>query len=707
MDQQVSPTLLNVEGMTCANCALGITKFLEKKGLKDVYVNFTTSEVRFQPPPNNNLSSIVKGIEKLGYKVISYEAKGSKGLRRYSSLEWRLLITLPFTIFLLAGMFFPIDFLHNGYVQLMVCLPVFLIGMQYFGKSALSSLRTGVPNMDVLIVIGSIAAFAYSVVGTLQGLGHDYMFYETAASIISLVLLGNVIEHRSVKQTTTAISDLTALQPDSAMLIATNAATGLEEIREVNTSDVRLHDLLRVNTGDRIPLDGTIYKGEAQIDESMITGESLPVSKTKGDTVIGGTINIAGSIVVKVSATGNETVLSNIIGMVKDAQISKPAIQRLADRISAVFVPVVLTIAMLTLVLAYFLFHISLQGAIMQSIAVLVIACPCAMGLATPTAVMVGLGRMAKSGILVKGGATIEKLTKVKQIVFDKTGTLTTGEFKIKEFKTFDINQEEVRSILFSLEHHSSHPIAKSILKELPGTKSIDFSSVNETKGLSISGIDSHGNQYTAGSYSIAKELTKEDTHNIYITKNGTLIGWVDLIDEVRPEAKDAIDWLKQNGIKTIMLSGDREQKCQAIASQLGLDTYFSEQSPAQKLELIAQLSAQSPTAMVGDGINDAPALAKADIGISLSNATQIAIQSAEVILLNGNLALLEKTFGLGKLTVRTIKQNLFWAFFYNVLAIPIAAVGFLRPIYAALSMAFSDVFVIGNSIRLKTKKIS
>lgn len=692
--------------MTCANCALGITKYLEKQGLEDVYVNFTTSEVRFKSSDHINISSIIEGIETLGYRVVEPTKPEPKQTRnRFSALEWQFLLTLPFTLVLISSMFVPVRILNDAIVQLFVCIPVFLPGLYYFGKSALGSLRTGVLSMDVLITIGSSAAFVYSLIGTINGLGHDYLFYETAASIISLVLLGNVIEHRSVKQTTTAIRDLTELQPQKANLVTRDEETGKETITETNTAALKKGDILRVNTGDRIALDGRIIDGIAQVDESMISGESLPVAKNRNDKVIGGTINVAGSFLMEVTATGNETVLSNIIQMVKDAQQSKPAIQKLADRISAVFVPVVLGISAITLLVSIFLFSISFQGAMMQAIAVLVIACPCAMGLATPTAVMVGLGRMAKSGILIKGGATIEKLTKIEQIVFDKTGTLTTGNFRISRMQSNGMAKTEFEDILFSLEQHSSHPIAKSVVSALSHASLLPLKQVNETKGLSISGIDEMGNRLEAGSYNIARNQTAEDNHNIYVLRNDKLIGWADMEDEIRPEAKHTITYLKKQGIKTIMLSGDRQAKCKSVAEELGMDEYYAEQSPEQKLDLIEKLSNQSATAMVGDGINDAPALAKAYVGISLSNATQIAIQSADVILLNGDLKLIEKTMALGRLTVRTIKQNLFWAFFYNVMAIPIAAVGLLKPIYAALSMAFSDVFVIGNSIWLKSKK--
>lgn len=696
--------MLNVEGMTCANCALGINKYLQNKGMKDVSVNFSTAEVRFKTQQEQaNLNDIIKGIENLGYKVTDADTPipEKHGL---SPIEIKFLITVPFTFLLIISMFVPWNFLHNDLVQLALTLPVYAIGMWHFGKSAIASLRTGVPNMDVLITIGATAAFVYSLIGSIEGLGHDYMFYETAASIITLVLLGNVIEHRSIRKTTSAIRELAAIQPEKAKRI-THIEKGTTE--EVPTAQLQVNDLVQVNTGDKIPLDGQIEKGTATLNESMITGESLPVEKYQGEMVIGGTIVENGSVIVKITATGNKTVLSQIIQMVKDAQANKPPIQKLADKISAVFVPVVLSIAVLTVLIAYFGFDLPLRAALMNSIAVLVIACPCAMGLATPTAVMVGIGRAAKNGILIKGAATLESLSKVKYIVFDKTGTLTTGEFKIREFSVNGkMNEAEARKILYNLEKHSSHPIAKALVKEIGEQEQINFKAVEEMKGVGVMASDEAGNIYAAGSAKIAENLIEDESHNIYLLKNNELVAWIDIEDEIKPEAAQVIRQLNEKGFQTVLLSGDSNLKVQQVAEQLQIKEYYGEQLPQEKLNKLEGYIKKGKTAMVGDGINDAPALAKADVGISLSNATQIAIQSAEVILLKGNLNYLLEALVIGKHTVRTIKQNLFWAFFYNTLAIPIAAVGLLRPMIAALSMAFSDVMVIGNSIRLKHKKL-
>lgn len=708
---------LQVEGMDCTACALGITKTLQKKGLENVFVDFSTGEASFLLDDKSKLPLIIKSIDDLGYKVVdSKYLEENEG--KMSTIEKRFYFTLPFTIILFFGhMLLPHDFiLNHPFIQLGMCLPVFITGIIQFGKSAWGSLKTGVPNMDVLIFIGSTSAFIYSIIGIWMHYGthevHNYLFFETAATIITLVLLGNVFEHRSVRQTTTAIRELSAIQVTKARMISLQM--GKEVITEVDYKNIHVGALLQVNSGDKIPVDGEIISGDASIDESMITGESLPVEKSLAHKVIGGTIVVSGNIRMRAEKVGDETLLAKIIELVKKAQQAKPNIQKLGDKISAIFVPIVLGISILTFCVNYFFvdFGISidpLQESIMRSIAVLVISCPCAMGLATPTAVMVGIGRAAKKGILIKGGSTLEEFAKIKNIVFDKTGTLTTGDFKIKKIESFDgVSETEVKEILFVLEQHSSHPIAKSIITELSGTTGTKkFINIKEEKGLGITASDEQNNTYQVGSYKIASHLSSNDTHNIYVLKNNLLIATIDIEDAIKLNAKETITELHGQGIKTIMLSGDNRKKCEDLAKKINIAKVFSEQSPSQKLEVIEQLTQSAPTAMVGDGINDAPALAKATVGISLSNATQVAIQTAQIILLkNNDLSMLTQAHLISKHTLITIKQNLFWAFFYNIVAIPVAAIGFLSPTIGALTMAFSDVIVIGNSIRLKTKKL-
>lgn len=704
--KQIKVELL-VEGMTCNNCALGIKRSLEKMGYKDIYINFSTEEVRFSAW---NLEEVKKASEKInamGYHVAADLSEGEpiekKGL---SSIEKKFYFSLMFTIPLLLAMFLPFHLFHNPYFQLILTVPVFSVGLYHFGRSAINSIRAGVPNMDVLIIIGSTAAFVYSLIGTILNLGHDYLFYETTATIITLIFLGNFLEHKAVKRTTSAIDELVKIQKIKAKKIIINDLNGEESIVEIDAIRIRKNDLLLVNSGDNIPVDGNIYWGDGSIDESMLSGESVPLEKGVESSVFAGTILVGGSLKIKATAVGRNTMLSQIIELVKQAQQDKPQIQNLADKISAIFVPTVVSIALLTFILAHFVFMIDFRNSLMQAIAVLVIACPCALGLAIPTAVVVGVGRVAKNGILIKGASTIQKFVGIKKIVFDKTGTLTTGKFKIQSIETLEKPKFDIRCVLLGLEKYSTHPIAKSIVRELKDVNPIEFVDVKEEKGIGISGKTNDETVYRIGSFAIAKELTADAAHVIYILENSRLIGFVDIEDEIKPEAITTINYFKSKGIIPVLLSGDRKAKCELIAKKLGITDIYAEKLPQEKLEIIENLTKESEVAMVGDGINDAPALAKASLGISLSNATQVAIKSAQIVLLNGNLSLLTKTYAISKNTLTVIKQNLFWAFFYNIIAIPIAACGLLNPMIAAGAMAFSDVVVVLNSLRLRSKKI-
>ncbi|MDA9808416.1 cation-translocating P-type ATPase [Flavobacteriales bacterium] len=691
---------LEVEGMSCANCAAGIKKHLENKGLQDVNVNFSTGEASWENDKNQDKNDVAKTITSLGYKIKSSSKEEEKGL---SKVEKYFYFTLIFTLPLFSHMFFPKgSIIQNPLLQFILCLPVYIIGVSYFGKSAWGSIKTGVLNMDVLIFTGSSAAFFYSIYGWLINFGtpavHHYLFFETSATIITLVLLGNVLEHKSVKKTTTAIGDLTAIQK----VIAKKEIEG--KITEVNFEDIRVNDILVINSGDKIPTDGIIISGTSYIDESMITGESIPIDKTTGDEVIGGTIITDGNLKIKATKIGDDTLLSQIIELVKNAQNNKPNIQKLGDQVSAVFVPVVLTISLATFIIGHYFFNIEIQDAFLRSIAVLVISCPCAMGLATPTAVMVGIGRAAKNGILIKGGDTLEKLASIKTIVFDKTGTLTTGKFIVSQFTVLDGDENDVKNIIYNIEQHSSHPIAKSLCNAFQENSSLlKLSDITEEKGISISAnIDD--NIYTIGS---SKIYSSPEKYDLFVLKNKELIATLNISDELKKNTDLVISSLHKRGYTTTLLSGDKKEKCNQIASELGITTTYSEQLPQDKIVKIEELVSSNKTAMLGDGINDAPALAEATIGISLGNATQIAIQSADVILLNNeDLSQLPQTMQIGKHTLLTIKQNLFWAFAYNIVAIPIAVMGLLNPMWGALFMAFSDVIVIGNSIRLRYKNI-
>jgi len=688
---------LNVTGMHCNNCALSVHKLLEKKGLQNILVDFAGEEVKFSNNNPADLPGIIKDIEGLGYKVVDDPA--TQVTPFYEKVENKFIFCAILTAPLLLHMILPWHFLHLPLVQLLLCLPVFLVGCLHFGKSAINSIRGGVPNMDVLIFVGSSAAFIYSLVGTIEDLGEHYQFYETCATIITLVLLGNVLEKRSVTQTTSAVKDLVKIQ----QVNANRVVDGTVEV--ISAKEVRPGDTLLVNQGDKIPVDGDVLSGNASVDESMLTGESMPVEKEKYDKVIGGTIVQHGNIRMIATKVGSNTVLAQIIELMKKAQAAKPPVQKLGDKVAAIFVPAVILIALVTFAVTYFAGHTALQTALMNAIAVLVISCPCAMGLATPTAVMVGLGRAAKNGILIKGGDTIEAVAHTKYVVFDKTGTLTTGKFSVNDIKTeSDANIEQIRGIITAIEERSNHPIAKSLvngLKPLPQTKLI-LLSAKEEKGLGMRAEDVEGNHYFLGT----GKSGNENDFNLSLYKNQKLLAQIAIDDEVKPEAMTLVTQLKKMNIVPVLLSGDKDSRCMKVAKLLGIDEVHSEKLPDEKLTVIDIYKQKGKTIMIGDGINDAPALTKADVGVSMNDASQIAIQSARVILLNSDLNSVVKFLQISKHTLITIKQNLFWAFAYNVVAIPIAALGFLNPMVGAFAMAFSDVVVIGNSLRLKVKKV-
>ena len=698
-----------VEGMTCANCALTINKYLEKKGMQNIKINPIDGDVSFEEIENTPKEILKKDIHDLGYEVVDDIKDTNKKKAHFLSTQvGRFLFCLPFTLILMLHMldrWIHLHWLMNPWLQLALCTPVYFIGMSFFGKSAYKSLRNGMPNMNVLITIGASSAFIYSLIGALMGLGGEYLFYETAATIITLVFLGNYMEDASIQSTQRALKSLVKSQKLMANMIAFDEHHQ-EVILPIENTQLKVGDLVLIRSGEQVPIDCKILWGEAHINESLLTGESIPVHKKNKDTLIGGSIIESGQIKAQVTATGDDTVLSGILNLVKQAQGEKPPIQFLADKISAIFVPVVLVITLITFT-ANYIYLDNFTDAMMRSIAVLVIACPCAMGLATPAAIAVGLGRAARSGILFRNAKSLENFRTIKQVVFDKTGTLTTGLFTISEYKYVDIDEPEFKSIVFSMEKYSTHPIAKCISASFKTKEEIRWKSIEEVKGIGMKSEDKNENVYWAGSFKIAMDQTTEANHNVYVLKNNKLIGWIDVEDELRAEAKEIIQYLKSKQIKTILLSGDRQEKCDFIANQLGIDEVIAEQSPEQKLEKIDSLNKITPTAMVGDGINDAPALAKATIGISLSDASQIAIQSAQVVLMNHGIKKLPLALGLGRHTYITIKQNLFWAFFYNIIAIPIAAFGYLTPTFGALVMGLSDVVLAINSVKLFIKKVT
>jgi Cu+-exporting ATPase len=637
-----------VEGMDCSNCALAIHTYLQKRGAKNIFVNALDGEVSFELNGEDRKDVFAKGIQSLGYNVVG---KGNEATKKpfLSNHVQRFLFCLPFTLILMLHMLpgVHIHFLMNPWIQLALTLPVFIVGMFHFGRSAYKSIRNRMPNMNVLVAVGASAAFIYSLIGTLFFEAEQYLFYETTATIITLVFLGEYLEEASIQSTQRSLKTLVKSQKIMANMIAFDDKHQ-EVIFPVESTHLKVGDLVLIKTGEQIPADCKILWGEAQVNEALITGESIPVFKTKKDNIIGGSIVEDGNLKAQVTAAGNDTVLSNILDLVKKAQGEKPPVQQMADRISAIFVPIVLGIAVVTLAVNWIILK-EFTPALMRSIAVLVIACPCAMGLATPAAIAVGLGRGARNGILFRNAKSLELFNNIKQVVFDKTGTLTTGKFTIsnwhiasnKEQETrnkeqpenlnpfgfgasyltssvspltigHSLNQEEFKRIVYSLEKYSNHPLAKSITQQWKTTGEIKWKTIEEVKGIGMIATDNEGNNFKAGSYSIAKNHTENDSHNIYVLRNNILIGWVDLKDELRPESKTVIEYLKKKNIKTILLSGDRYAKTKQLADEVGIETVIAEQTPEQKLEKIATLSAAMPTVMVGDGINDAPAISDA-----------------------------------------------------------------------------------------------
>ncbi|NPA34411.1 MAG: cadmium-translocating P-type ATPase [Chlorobi bacterium] len=668
-----------VEGMDCPSCAKSIETFLKSNGAEEVYVDVIRGYVKVNGP--GDCSKYAEHIETLGYKVLKKSEKP-----RFTLLHYAIFATV-FTLPLWLAMFIPA--LRNPWLHAFLATPVFLLGWYLMGKAAYKSVRVGAPNMDVLVLLGTTAAYIYSWVMLFKG---GDIYFETAAGIITLILWGKYIEHRATAKTRDAIEQLTALLQGKARVLLPDGT-----IKEIDFEEVKEGDRIIVAEGEKVPTDGVVIEGSALVDESFLTGESTPVLKKVGDKVYGGTVVVDGSIVMEAEAVGSKTVLAEIIRIAEEAQQTKPSLQRLADRISAWFVPIVLLISLIVFGIWYFLLGSPIDKALLNAVAVLVIACPCALGLATPAAIAVGVGLMAKKGILVKNADVFEILPHIKRVVFDKTGTLTTGKFKITHWET-NINPDEFKSLVVSIEKHSIHPIAKSIVEEW-GTEVqtlVEFEEVREERGEGIYARLKDGKRVFVG------RTHSDNGHaDISVQLDGKEIGHLKIGDDIKPEAKEVIDWFKKKGIEPILLTGDKKEKALMVAKKLGIEKVYYETHPGDKLRIIQELNREVPTAMVGDGINDAPALMAAAVSFSFSSATDIARNSAHIVLLSDSLLKVKEAWILGIAIYKTIWQNLFWAFAYNSIAIPIAGAGYLSPTLAALSMAFSDVVLIINSVRL------
>ncbi|MDR1454361.1 MAG: cadmium-translocating P-type ATPase [Tannerella sp.] len=699
---------IRIYGMTCATCASHVKKTLEKGGAEDVSVNFATGDTTFRvdEKTEKKLPRLVEEIGKLGYTVAPADLPAAPVAFCKTTL-FRLLFCACFTLPLLLHMAWPDSALADPRLQFLLSLPVYLAGLVTFGRPALRSLLHRMPDMNVLILLGATAAWAYSLAGmTLHaGHAHRYLFFESSASIITLVLAGRYIEERVVKKTSSSIADLVRLQKTTAWKILFNRRA--EKIVAIDNSLLQVGDRVLINAGDQVPADGCITWGEATVNEAMLTGESEPVYRRRGDTLTGGAHLESGAVKMRVTAVGRDTALAHIVELVRRAQNEKTGMQQLADRVSAVFVPAVLLAALATFCAWRLLAGVPFVDALMYAVSVTVIACPCAMGLATPLALMVGMGRAAGNGILIRGMRPLEACTRIRQIAFDKTGTLTTGEPTVAAFASLENREDELKSLALALEKHSSHPVARCIATSWEGAAPVEMAGVTELRGKGVTGFTAGGDAVFIGAADALKDAPPfPPGHSLYVARNGEVIGWIDLQEKVRLEAREVVEQLKRLGIRPAILSGDREGPCRTVAREVGIETVFAGQTPERKQATLKEMMRTAPTAMVGDGINDAPALATAHLGISLSDASRIAVQQADMLLLDASLKRLPLALALGKHTFVTIRENLFWAFIYNAIAIPVAAFGLLTPTVAAASMALSNVFLLANSMRLKFKKV-
>ncbi|AXO99628.1 copper-translocating P-type ATPase [Bacillus sp. HNR-4] len=726
-----------VSGMTCAACANRVEKRLNKlEGVNGATVNFALESATVDFNPDEiNVNEMKSAITKLGYKLeVKSDEQDESTDHRLQEIErqkkkfiisfilsfpllWAMVSHFSFTSFI----YLP-DMLMNPWVQLALATPVqFIIGGQFY-VGAYKALRNKSANMDVLVALGTSAAYFYSVYLSIQSIGSSKhmtdLYFETSAVLITLIILGKLFEAKAKGRSSEAIKKLMGLQAKTATVVR----DGTE--MKILIEEVVAGDIVYVKPGEKIPVDGEIVEGKSAIDESMLTGESIPVDKTIGDVVIGSTMNKNGFLKVKATKVGRDTALAQIIKVVEEAQGSKAPIQRVADQISGIFVPVVVVIAIITFaVWMIFVTPGDFGGALEKMIAVLVIACPCALGLATPTSIMAGSGRSAEYGILFKGGEHLEATHRLDTVILDKTGTVTNGKPVLTDVIVADgFNEEEILRLVGAAEKNSEHPLAEAIVEGIK-EKKIDIPSSETFEAIPGFGIESvvEGKQLLIGTRRLMKkfnidieevsksmeELEREGKTAMLIAINKEYAGIVAVADTVKDTSKAAITRLKKMGLDVVMITGDNTQTAQAIAGQVGIEHVIAEVLPEGKAEEVKKLQAQGKkVAMVGDGINDAPALATADIGMAIGTGTDVAMEAADITLIRGDLNSIADAIFMSKMTIRNIKQNLFWALAYNGLGIPIAAFGFLAPWVAGAAMAFSSVSVVLNALRLQRVKL-
>jgi P-type Cu+ transporter len=721
---------LPIAGMTCASCAGRVERALAKvPGVREASVNLATEVATVKADPALDPQVMRAAVEKAGYEVGGQVQRLDQGEQQASTAaaaapnDWwpvalSTLLSLPLIV-PMFGMLFGADWALPGIWQLALATPVqFWLGARFY-RAGWKAAKAGAGNMDLLVALGTSAGYGLSVYLLFAHAGHGgmpHLYFEASAVVITLVLLGKWLEARAKHQTTEAIRALNALRPDTARLRRDG-----QEI-EVPLAQVRRGDVVVVRPGERMPVDGVVLEGASQVDESLITGESLPVAKHEGDRITGGSVNAEGLLVVQTTAVGAETTLARIVRLVESAQAGKAPIQRLVDKVSEVFVPVVIGIALLTL-LAWGTLSGDWQVAILNAVAVLVIACPCALGLATPTAIMAGTGVAARHGILIKDAQALELAHKVRRVAFDKTGTLTEGKPRLVAAEPAQGDRTALLAASASLQAGSEHPLARAVV-DAATTDGIGFDKATNVRAIAGRGVAARvgERELRLGSSRLMSEL-KVDTSPLsaraaHLQAEGRTVSWVADVtvqpqllgllafgDTLKPSAASAIAALHAQDVRTLLLTGDNAGSATAVAAQLRLDEFRAEVLPEEKARIVAELRQQEPVAMVGDGINDAPALAAADVGIAMATGTDVAMHAAGITLMRGNPALVADAIDISRRTYAKIRQNLFWAFVYNVVGIPLAALGLLSPVIAGAAMAFSSVSVVSNALTLRRWK--
>ncbi|EJO7116535.1 copper-translocating P-type ATPase [Staphylococcus pseudintermedius] len=717
-----------ITGMTCAACSARIERVLQREaGIDQINVNLVMENGTVKYDPSQiSIEEIYERVAKIGYEAFPMETKDETAKRKSDELKrqkGKFIISLILALPLLYTMFGHFSFLGfipvpellmNGWFQFILATPIqFVLGWQFY-VGAYKSLKSKSANMDVLVAMGTSAAYFYSLYLMLTHLGHSGhvpLYFETSAVLITLILLGKYFEMRAKGHASDAISKLAALQVKDAEVERDG------KIEMIAIDDVRVGDIVWVRSGQQIPLDGQVIEGSTTVNEAMLTGESMPVEKNIGDTVIGSTINQTNFIKLQVTHVGEDLVLNQIIKVVEEAQNDKPQIQRLADKISNIFVPTVVVLALLSFIVWFFVVTpFQFTAAFEIFIAVIVIACPCALGLATPTSIMVGSGRAAESGILFKTAEALEQAQYVDTIVFDKTGTITNGEPKVVHVY-HETEEPTIGAYVKSLEMQSEHPLSKALVDYYSDEAVHTVSQYETHAGSGISGVIDD-NRVRIGSIRFVtnNDLTQEQQDRIHslaeqgatvvgMTINETLVAIIGVRDDPKAEAKAVIETLNKN-YDLVMLSGDSKQTAQAIGRELGFTRVIAEVKPDEKSKVVTELQNEGKRVMmVGDGINDAPALMKSDIGVAMGSGSDIALESADIALVRNHLDGIADALQLSRLTIKNIKQNLFFAFCYNLIGIPIAAAGFLAPWVAGTAMAFSSVSVVLNALRLKNVK--